>query len=260
MRFYDLHSDFPTALSDYNSLSFDKSVCIVGAVYSGKLKFSGAIKIAKSINQLKENNVKLAFENIGYKEVDIGKIISLNPTYVSLTYNGENQFGYGCDYNLPIKELGKEAVKRLTNKGVVIDVAHLCEKGVYSVLDITNKVICSHTALYQLYKHKRNLSNALIKEILSVGGIIGLTPVGYFLKEKQASLYDFYRHVDVFVNNYGINSLAIGSDFFGTDYIVGGIKSYQGFIKLKNLLLEKGYTIDTIDKIFYQNAKNYFCT
>lgn len=258
MKFFDLHSDFPTVLDGFENISFEKDVNIIGAVYKGNLTFDGAFTISKSLKALKNRNVYLAFENIGYKDLDIDKILSLNPKYVSLTYNGENVYGYGCDYNLPLKTRGKTLVKYLYDKGVTIDVAHLSEKGAYSVLDITNKVICSHTALKTIYEHKRNLSSSLIKEILSVGGIIGLTPVGYFLKEKNASLYDYYKHIDTFVSLYGVNSLAIGTDFYGTDFIVGGIKDYGGFSKLKNLLLEKGYTPCDVDKIFYKNAYEYF--
>ena len=249
MKFFDLHSDFPLALEDFSSANF-LNATVIGAVYSGNLTFDNAIDEAKK--------VKLAFENIGYKDVNIDKIIELKPIYASITYNEENDFGYGCNYNLPLKTLGKSLVKQLSISGIVIDVAHLSERGAYSVLDITNKVICSHTALKSVYNHKRNLSDELIKEIISSGGIIALTPVGYFLKEKYPSLYDFFRHIDYFTQKFSINSLAIGSDFYGTDNIVGGIKDYLGFTKLKNLMSEKGYSSSEIDKIFYQNAYNYF--
>ncbi len=258
MKFFDLHSDFPTAFENFNQIVFDSDVDVIGAVYKGNLSFDGAFSISQKLNGIKNKRVSLAFEDIGYKNLDVDKIIALNPKYVSLTYNGENDFGYGCDYNLPLKNSGKALTKYLYENGVTIDVAHLSENGAYSVLDITDRLICSHTALKCVFEHKRNLSNALIKEIVSVGGIIGLTPVGYFLKEKSSSLFDFFKHIDTFVNNFGINSVAIGTDFYGTDFIVGGIKNYCDFSKLKNLLLEKGYTPCEVDKIFYQNAKNFF--
>ncbi len=257
MKFFDLHSDFPLALEDFSSANF-LGTTVIGAIYNGNLTFDKAIEIANILSKMRDKNVYLAFENIGYDGLDVDKIISLNPLYVSLTYNEENDFGYGCNFDLPLKSRGKSLAKYLSNSGVVIDVAHLSEKGAYSVLDVTNKVICSHTALNSVYNHKRNLSDGLIKEILSVGGIIGLTPVGYFLKEKSASLFDFYRHIDTFAQKFGISSLAIGTDFFGTDYVVGGIKDYLGFSKLKNLLYEKGYLSSDVDKIFYQNANDYF--
>ena len=257
MKFFDLHSDFPLALDNFSSANF-LGATVTGAVYSSDLTFDRAIEIAKKVKKLDNKNVKLAFENIGYKHLNIDKIIELKPIYVSLTYNEENDFGYGCNFNLPLKTLGKSLVKQLSNQGIVIDVSHLSEKGAYSVLDITDRVICSHTALKSLFNHKRNLSDGLIKEIVSSGGIIGLTPVGYFLKEKGASLFDFFRHIDAFIQKFNINSLAIGTDFFGTDFIVGGIKDYLGFTKLKNIMYEKGYLSAEVDKVFYQNAYDYF--
>ena len=180
MKFFDLHSDFPLALDNFSSASFFGAT-VTGAVYSSNLTFTRAIEIAKKVKCLL--NSHLAFENIGYKDLVLDEIIELKPIYVSLTYNEENDFGYGCNFNLPLKPLGVSVAKHLSNSGVVIDVAHLSESGAYSILDITNRVICSHTALKSVYNHKRNLSDGLVKEILSVGGIIGLTPVGYFLSE-----------------------------------------------------------------------------
>ncbi len=257
MRFFDLHNDFPTKIDDFAILSGDINVEIIGAVYSGNRTFEEAISIAKKVNAYGKN-LYLAFENIGYKDLDLDKIIKLKPKYVSLTYNGENDLGYGCDFDLPLKSYGKSVAKRLCDSGITIDVAHTSQKSAFSVLDITDKVICSHTALNCVHKHKRNLSNELIKEIVNRGGIIGVTLVQAFLGETNVTVYDLYKHIDTFVSQFGINSLSIGTDFYGAKYMAGDIKEYTQFELLKNVLENKGYTDNDIDKIFYQNAKNYF--
>ena len=258
MRFFDLHNDFPTSIEDFTILSADTSVEIIGAVYSGNRTFDEAISIAKKIVDYGKN-FYLGFENIGYKDLDVDKIIELKPKYVSLTYNGENDLGYGCDFDLPLKSYGKSVAKRLSDCGITIDVAHTSQKGAFSVLDITDKVICSHTALNCVYKHKRNLSNELIKEIVNRGGIIGVTLVQAFLGENSVTVYDLYKHIDTFVSLFGINSLSIGTDFYGAKCMAGDIKEYSGFELLKSVLEDKGYTANDIDRIFYKNAKSYFC-
>lgn len=257
MRFFDLHNDFPTKIDDFTILSADPNVEIIGAVYSGNRTFSQAIEIAKKVNDFGKN-IYLGFENIGYKDLDIEKVIELKPKYVSLTYNGENDLGYGCDFDLPLKSYGKSVAKRLVDSGITIDVAHTCEKGAFSVLDVTDKVICSHTALSCVCRHKRNVSNELIKEIVNRGGVIGVTLVQVFLGEKDVTIYDLYKHIDTFVSTFGINSLSIGTDFYGAKYMAGDIKEYNQFKLLESVLENKGYTADDIDKIFYQNANNYF--
>lgn len=257
MRFFDLHNDFPTKIDDFSSLSIDTSVEIIGAVYSGNRTFDEAISIAKRVKDYGKN-LYLGFENIGYKDLDVERIIELKPKYVSLTYNGENDLGYGCDYDLPLKSYGKSVAKFLSDSGIVIDVAHASEKTAFSVLDISDRVICSHTALACVHQHKRNVSNELIKEIVSRGGIIGVTLVQAFLSENGATLLDLYKHIDTFVSTFNVNSLSIGTDFYGAKYMAGDIKDYNGFEALKNLLESKGYTASDVDKIFYLNAKNYY--
>lgn len=257
MRFFDLHNDFPTEIDDFSLASTDSSVEIIGAVYSGNRTFDEAIAIAKKVNDYGKN-IYLGFENIGYTDLDVEKIIELKPKYVSLTYNGENDLGYGCDFDLPLKSYGKSVAKRLHDSGITIDVAHTSQNGAYSVLDITDRVICSHTALNSVYKHKRNVSNELIKEIVNRGGIIGVTLVQAFLGEGDVTIYDLYKHIDAFVSTFGINSLAIGSDFYGAKFMTGDINKYNEFELIKNVLDSYGYTPNDIDKIFYQNAKNYF--
>ena len=70
-----------------------------------------------------------------------------------------------------------------------------------------------------------------------------------YLKEK----YPFFLYL-----KFGDNNLSIGSDFNGTDYLPYQLKNYDGFYLLKELLLKQGYSNETIDKIFYKNAENYF--
>ncbi len=255
MKFFDLHSDFPTTLK-LNNVNFDDNVEVVGAVYSGRRTFFEAIEIAKKVKLLGKN-VHLGFENIGYFDVNVDEIISLKPIYCSLTYNGENAFGYGCDFDLPLKSVGKSLAKTLADSGIVIDVAHLCQRGVYSLLDVTDKIICSHTALSSLFNHKRNFSDETISNIVSVGGIIGLTPVSYFIAEN-ATLFDFYKHIDYFIQKFGDNNLAIGTDFFGCDRFAGNLANYYDFADLKELIINNGYDKQTVNKIFYYNAKNYY--
>lgn len=257
MRFFDLHNDFPTKIDDYSLLSADTSVEIIGAVYSGNRTFDEAISIAKRVVNYGKN-LYLGFENIGYNGLDVEKIIELKPKYVSLTYNGENDLGYGCDYDLPLKSYGKSVAKRLRDSGVVIDVAHASQKTAFSVLDITDKVICSHTALNCVHNHKRNVSNELIKEIVNRGGIIGVTLVQSFLNEGGATVYDLYRHIDTFVSTFNVNSLAIGTDFYGAKNMAGNIIKYSDFELLKSVLENNGYTANDIDRIFYLNAKSYY--
>ena len=73
MKIFDLHSDFPTSLEDFSKINFNNN-SVIGAVYSGNLTFNKAIETATKV---KSSGFRLAFENIGYNEVDFDKIIKV---------------------------------------------------------------------------------------------------------------------------------------------------------------------------------------
>ena len=257
MKIFDLHNDFLTELKNYKKYLINNSKNIIcSVIYKGDLSFNNALKIADSIKNFK--NAKLCFEDIGYRDLDVDKLIKLSPLYVSLTYNDENDFGYGVNYNLPLKQKGITLAKYLNENKIVIDTAHLSRKGVYSLLDKGCKVINSHTCLDAVFSHKRNVPNDIISEILKNNGLIGITNVGYFLCENKATIFDYFKHIDYFLQKFGDDGICIGTDFNGTDYLAKNLTKYSHFAYLTRILKKHGYNNLTIDKIFYKNAKNYF--
>ena len=100
--FSDFHSDFLTACGgDLTETYYDNN--IITAVFRGKRNFSEAYEISKKARLL-------AYEDAGYPDLDIDKLIVSAPLYVGLTWNGENRLGYGCDFAEGLKE-----EKRLSN-------------------------------------------------------------------------------------------------------------------------------------------------
>ncbi|MBR6737813.1 MAG: membrane dipeptidase [Clostridia bacterium] len=254
MKIFDLHNDVLTKTKDF-SCNFSHNCEVICAIYKGNLTMEKSFLIAKNFLLKKPKNLHLAFEDIGYKNLNVNSLLSFNPKYVSLTYNGENDFGFGCDYNLPLKSEGIRLAKLISSNGVKIDVAHLSERGVYSLIDSGVKPFCSHTGVLSLKNHKRNFSNEVFKAIKEVGGIIGVTPVSYFMPNN--TLNGYFSAIDYLVNLLGVNSVCIGTDFFGCDSF-SGVNSYGDFYMLKELMLNNGYTKSDVSAIFYKNAKRYF--
>lgn len=254
MKIFDLHNDILTKTNNF-SRKFSHFYSVACAIWRNENSWEKSFFIAKNFNLKKPNNLYLAFEDLGYNDLNMLELLSLNPLYCSLTYNGENQFGYGCDYNLPLKGKGLALAKVLYQNEIKIDVAHLSEQGVYSLLDLSVSPFCSHTGVKSLKQHKRNLSNQTLKALASGGGIVGVTPVSYFM--PSSNLEGYFNAIDYAVNLIGINSVSIGTDFNGCDSF-SGVKNYSSFIKLERLMLKNGYTKEDISKVFYLNAKRYF--
>lgn len=257
MSIFDLHSDRLYKNPNFSREKLGFTGKIICAVYSGNISFSRAVEIAENFNKNKQRNLYLAFENVGYKDLSVEKIIQLKPLYASLTYNEENDLGFGCYEDKPLKSLGKSVAKRLNNGGICIDVAHLSTRGVYDVLSLGVKTLCSHTAVNNVYEHRRNLSVETILSIVNSGGIVGITPVSYFIGNNPTVL-DYFKHIDTAVQKVGARGISIGSDFYGSDSFVKGINNYSDFSALKIIMENHGYTINDIQNIFYNNANDFF--
>lgn len=258
MKIFDLHNDFLTSAKNYKKAykKFEKQVTLPAVIYSGNLNFSKAFLLAKDYLNFNKNGA-VAFENIGYSDLNFEKLISLKPLYCSLTYNDENNFGYGVNYNFPIKNEGLKIAKKLNENGIFVDVAHLCKKGVLSLVDNGVKVINSHTCFTSVYSHKRNIDSETIRAIIKSGGIIGFTLVGYFLGENP-NVIMLLKHIDYFIQNFGFKNLCLGTDFYGSDYFCKGISSYKGLKLLERKMLLNGYNKSVVESVFYKNAYNFF--
>ena len=260
MKVFDLHNDVLTEVKNYKLEieNYPKNCKVVTAIYRGEKTFKEVENILSNYNKIKSKKTYLAFEDIGYNDLDLNKIILYNPLYVSLTHNKENALGYGVNFNCDLKEKGIEVIKFLNQTNITLDVAHLSQKATYRAINLANKVICSHTAFNSVYQNKRNLDDGVIRDIIYKNGIIGLCFVGYFLCESNANIYSVIKHIEYFLGKFGDDNLVIGSDFNGTDYLPYNLNNYLDFFTLKNKLLKLGYSKKTIDKIFYKNAQKYF--
>lgn len=78
-----------------------------------------------------------------------------------------------------LSPLGRAAIERMVQLGIVIDVAHASDRFVTDVLEITEPLgvplLVSHTAARSLSNSERNLSDALARRVVASGGLIGLT-------------------------------------------------------------------------------------
>lgn len=270
-KIFDLHNDFYLKLASdlkrnkYVLKNENFSENIISAIWTSEMNEQetfGALERARDyINSSK--NLFLAVEDLHFLSKDtVEKLIQFKPLYAGLTWNRANCLAGGAHESGRLTAFGKKVVGLLENNNIVIDTAHLNEDSFSDVLKYSNKpVICSHTAFYGLNPNKRNLKDYQIKMIIDSGGLIGLTLVSEFLNGTQKSnIKDIVSHIDYFACKFGINNLALGTDFYGTKYLPKGARSYKSLTKNVSKELEKlGYTQKSIDKIFMTNASSYFC-
>jgi len=270
MKIFDLHSDYPTAEQCANKSFHPHSV--VHAFWTSELSYPlYYIKNYIIANPVTASRL-YAIEDLGFVEsqAQLDSVCALPLTYASLTWNFKNSLAGGANSDGNLTDWGRHVVATLIKNNIAIDTAHLNQKSFselivfvqnlnYASKKTQAKILNSHTCLSSNYAHNRNLSHMQIEKIHSMRGIVALTPVGMFMRNdyQNATRADFVHQIYTYCQRYGDSQLAIGTDFYGAPKIMG-LECYDDFLLLADDLYKLGYKKDSIDKIFYKNAYNFY--
>ena len=178
---------------------------------------------------------------------------------VTLTWNGENELGSGNVTDRGLTDFGRAAVREMERCGILVDVSHLNDAGLEDVFETAEKpFVATHSNARAICAHKRNLTDAQVKEMVRRGCLIGLNYYGVFLRDdgNVRSLDDLYRHIAHFFDLGAQKDLALGSDFDGAD-LPECLSSPEKIAEVYDYLLSRGLTQQEIDGIFYDNARAF---
>ncbi|MEX1377092.1 MAG: dipeptidase [Eubacteriales bacterium] len=207
-------------------------------------------------------------EDLGPVEGEIShidRLYNLGFKMASITWNHENTLGYSNseDKNIMskgLKKFGIEAVERMNELGMIVDVSHLSDGGFYDVAKHSKKPFAaSHSNARSLANHTRNLSDEMIKILSDSGGVMGINFYSKFLSEthRKSRLDDIVAHIKHIKNAGGIDCIAIGTDFDGIDDELELYDASKHPMLISELEREK-FTQDEIEKISYKNALRLF--
>ncbi len=84
---------------------------------------------------------------------------------------------------------GEDVIREMNRLGMIIDISHSHQKTVDKILKITSDpIIASHSNVYAINPHERNLTDNQIKGIANNGGMIGINFYSEFLSAAWASV------------------------------------------------------------------------
>jgi membrane dipeptidase len=84
-----------------------------------------------------------------------------------------------------LTSLGKQIVKRMNELGMLVDLSHVGEQTFWDAINTTTKpVLVSHSCVYNLCQHRRNLKDEQIKAVAKNGGVIHLNFYSGFIHHK----------------------------------------------------------------------------
>ncbi len=191
-----------------------------------------------------------------------GKIENIHYFYnkgvrmITLTWNYDNEIsGSIAETNLKgLTGFGKQVVDEMNNLGMVIDVSHISEQGFWDVIENTKKPIAAtHSNVFSIKDHKRNLKDEQIKAIIQNNGCIGINLYSEFLTGGECSLTDVIRHIEYILGLGGENNIGFGSDFDGIDSMPKEISGVKDIYKVPDELIKLGYSNELVEKITYKN-------
>lgn len=189
---------------------------------------------------------------------NIGKLYKAGVRMMSIVWNAENDLASGAldKVDKGLTPLGVEYIKCLNQKNILIDVSHSSEKTFWDTVKITSKpIVASHSCVYNICNHPRNLKDEQIKQIAKMNGIIGVVFCSEFLNPTgKANVSDVVKHIKYIKDLVGIDYVGLGSDFDGLEenHILPDLKGIRNIENLINALKTE-FTRKEIDKILGEN-------
>lgn len=279
MRFFDLHCDtaskaFETKqnlLKNNLAIDFNKgsafsewSQCFAVWIDDKNEKpyeyYRTVLSKYKEYINSAPNNLKpyLTIENGSLLDNKIDRVEILKNDGVkalTLTWNGENCIASGVKAHGGLKSFGREVISELNRLKISCDLSHINEQGFFEAVKLSDYPFASHSCCNEIKKHPRNLTDEQIFKIIDKNGIIGICLYPEFCGENIFE--GVYQNILHLIKLGAIENIAIGTDFDGCD-MPYEMSDLTKIIDLFKFLQMKNITEQTLEKIFYKNAENFF--
>lgn len=211
----------------------------------------------------RNNNRKIAAGYLGIEGMHVlsGDIKNVDVLYdagvrmMSPVHFFDNELGasaHGVLHN-GLTDFGREVIKKMQEKNIIVDVAHSSEQMLDDILAITTKpIISSHTGVKGTCDNVRNLSDKHLIGIANTGGIVG---IAFFEKAVcKPDAKHIAQAIQYAVNLIGIEHVALGSDADGAILIPFDI---TGLSLITEELLNLNFTPEQISLVMGGNVKRF---
>jgi len=153
---------------------------------------------------------------------------------------------------------GREFVRRLNEKRIFVDLAHISKRGFWDAVEVQDKsqpLMVTHTGVSGVYEHWRNLDDDQLRAIADSGGTIGVMYQSSFLENnllggRAESIVQHLRHI---VSTVGDDHASLGSDWDGAIVPPRDLPTCLELPRLVQLMLDQGLKAESIQKILGRN-------
>ncbi len=191
-------------------------------------------------------------QNLEGKAANLDRLYDAGFRMAGLTHFFDNELA-GSMHGLKkggLTPFGREIVRRMEAKGMIIDIAHLSHKGVAELLAMaTRPVVSSHGGVQATCKVNRNLTDDEVRGVAKTGGIIGIGFWdGALCDTSPRAAAKAMKHVRDLV---GIQHVALGSDYDGATTVRFDTSQ---LVQVTQALMDEGFTEAEIRAVMGENA------
>lgn len=200
-------------------------------------------------------------------------LVALDTQIVDLMWNEDTAWGHWHrtdveDRDSGLTELGRNFLTACAESGIrFFDVSHASWPTALDMIEHSNHiaaeslVVATHTGarIGKAFNNSRNIPDLVANEIIDQGGLIGVGVRADMVGGN--TIKDVVRVIEHFASlrdGKGINHVALGPDFNGTD-VGKEMPGLSNIVELQNLagaLREAGFSEEEISKIFWENVYN----
>ena len=139
-------------------------------------------------------------------ENDLGKLDALysrGMRYLGITWNNSTSWATSAKDEtekshllefIGLTNFGKKVIRKCNDLGVMVDVSHSGEKTFWDIIETTNKpIIASHSSVYKICPHFRNLKDDQLLAIKKNGGVVFVNFYPGYIDSTYSAKYDIVK-------------------------------------------------------------------
>lgn len=206
-------------------------------------------------------------EPLGYDVKFLDLFHKLGVRMACLPHNRRNQFADGTQHHVRtggLTDLGRQAVRRMNELGIVVDVGHMNQVGFWETLEITEApVVLSHRSPRTFFPLKPEDSpfhpsydvsrgRERLEALAQNGGVFGV----FFLSARDVD--DVVDDIEYVIELIGADHVGLGSDLYGLHAAPKGLEDISKVPAITERLVQRGHSDEVILKVLGGNYMRVF--
>jgi membrane dipeptidase len=185
---------------------------------------------------------------------------------VGPVWSRPNDFGEGVPYLFPhspdtgpgLTDAGKALVRACNELGILVDVAHMNEKGFWDIAALTTApLVASHSNAHALTPTTRNLTDRQLDAIRDSGGVVGVNFALGFLSpdgsdDPGTPISRIVEHFRYLVDRMGVDHVGFGADMDGAR-VPDAVGDVAGLPRVVDGLRAAGFGDVELRKLGHEN-------